>query len=162
MVSRARLGRQNLREAWHQQRVPGPHDFAVRINAARLARADRSRISSPCDTALRARHRRVHRIPRSTFVTIAIRPSLVEAGWRERNHRLLKNRSDLFFARGLDRNSRRLPVGQISWWKRERKRLQRSAFLFLPREPLRAVGRDRQHAHPPIFASSASEISKFA
>src|SRR6266566_6649676 len=83
MVSRARLGRQNLREAWHQQRVPGPHDCAVRINAARLARTDRSRISSPCDTALRARHRRVHRIPRSTFVTIAIRPSVVEAGWRE-------------------------------------------------------------------------------
>src|SRR6266702_1304881 len=121
--------------------MPGPHDFAVRINAARLARADHSRSSKARPAIIsRARHRRVHRIPRSTFVTIAIRPSLVEAGWRERNHRLLKNRSDLFFARGLDRNSRRLPVGQISWWKRERKRLQRSAFLFLPREPLRAVG----------------------
>jgi hypothetical protein len=34
---------------------------------------------SPCDLR-RARHRRVHRIPRSTFVTIAIRPSS-EAGW---------------------------------------------------------------------------------
>jgi hypothetical protein len=32
---------------------------------------------------MRTRHGRVHRIPHSTFVTIAIRPSLVEAGWRE-------------------------------------------------------------------------------
>jgi hypothetical protein len=47
---------------------------------------------SPCDLR-RARHRRVHRIPRSTFVTIAIRPLCSEnlpecangreAGWRE-------------------------------------------------------------------------------
>jgi hypothetical protein len=31
--------------------------------------------ASPCDSRLRARRRRVHRIPRSTSVTIAIRPS---------------------------------------------------------------------------------------
>src|SRR6266550_6866632 len=32
-------------------------------------------LDSPCDSRLRARRRRVHRIPRSTSVTIAIRPS---------------------------------------------------------------------------------------
>jgi hypothetical protein len=37
--------------------APGPHDFTVRINAARQ------------------RHLRVHRIPHPTFVTIAKRPS---------------------------------------------------------------------------------------
>jgi len=25
-----------LRKAWHQQRMPGPHDFAVRFSAVRL------------------------------------------------------------------------------------------------------------------------------
>ena len=45
--------------------VSGPHDFAVRNSRARLAR------------------RRVHRIPHPTFVTIAKRPSLRGAGWRE-------------------------------------------------------------------------------
>jgi hypothetical protein len=39
-----------------------PHDFAVRIGALRLA------------------HLRVHRSPRSTFVTIAKRPSWRSAG----------------------------------------------------------------------------------
>jgi hypothetical protein len=37
--------------------VSGPHDFAVRLGVTRQ------------------RHRRVHRIPLSTFVTIAKRPS---------------------------------------------------------------------------------------
>jgi hypothetical protein len=32
---------------------------------------------------MRTRHRRVHRIPHPTFVTIAIRPSLVEAGQQD-------------------------------------------------------------------------------
>ena len=45
--------------------VSGPHDFAVRNSRARLAL------------------RRVHRIPHPTFVTIAKRPSLRGAGWRE-------------------------------------------------------------------------------
>ena len=45
--------------------VSGPHDFAVRNSRARLA------------------HRRVHRIPHPTFVTIAKRPSLRGTGWRE-------------------------------------------------------------------------------
>jgi hypothetical protein len=45
--------------------MSGPHDFAVRKISAFVFRAAR-----------------VHRIPRSTFVTIAIRPSLIEAGRR--------------------------------------------------------------------------------
>jgi hypothetical protein len=61
--------------------VPGPHALTVRNSAVRLARPDHSRISSPCDD-LRARRCRVHRIPRSTFVTIAIRPS-----WSRRDAR---------------------------------------------------------------------------
>src|SRR6266700_6621549 len=39
--------------------------------------------------------------PASTFVTIAIRPSVVEAGWRETCHRFLKNRS-YFLPKHLD------------------------------------------------------------
>jgi hypothetical protein len=54
---------------------------------------------------LHARHHRVHRIPHPTFVTIAIRPSS-QGGMARTNHRFLKNRSDLFLLRGLDRNSR--------------------------------------------------------
>jgi hypothetical protein len=42
-----------------------PHDFAVRVDALRLAQL------------------RVHRNPRSTFVTIAKRPSSKSAGWPE-------------------------------------------------------------------------------
>ena len=63
--------------------APEPHDFSVRDTAARLARRDRSRVASPCDH-LRTRPCRVHRIPHSTFVTIAIRPlSMRRDGWRE-------------------------------------------------------------------------------
>src|SRR6266700_3007197 len=52
-------------------------------NAARLARLSRSLTSCPAlrshahTTSSRPPH------PASTFVTIAIRPSVVEAGWRE-------------------------------------------------------------------------------
>jgi hypothetical protein len=60
--------------------MPGPHDFAVRDNIARLAPPIAHEFASPCDHLSRARRRRVHRIPRSTSVTIAIRPS-DEAGW---------------------------------------------------------------------------------
>src|SRR6478736_5191543 len=38
---RTRLGRQSLRKAWHQQRMPGPHDFAVRSDL-------RQRFDQPC------------------------------------------------------------------------------------------------------------------
>jgi hypothetical protein len=37
----------------HQQRVPGPHDFAVRFSAVRLARLDRSQASSTRPATIR-------------------------------------------------------------------------------------------------------------
>src|SRR5579864_2090028 len=55
----------------------------------------------PCDL-MRTRHRRVHRIPRSTFVTIAIRPSWVEAGCEKEATDLGSTQSGKFFAGGLD------------------------------------------------------------
>ena len=79
----ARLGRLRLRSTWHQQRMPGPHDFAVRSDlnqpfsrpcAARrvLAKALKRRSSArrsiahretrPAITSARQRCR-VHRIP---------------------------------------------------------------------------------------------------
>src|SRR5690349_24297132 len=57
---------------------PGPHAFAVRGCLVRLTSA------------------RVHRIPRSTSVTIAKRPS-DERGTAGMNHRLLKNGREIFF-----------------------------------------------------------------
>jgi hypothetical protein len=62
----------------------GPHDFAVRFQAAR--------------------HRpiHVHRIPRSTSVTIAIRPSS-EAGRRQDAGDLGRAETTIFFRAGLDR-----------------------------------------------------------
>jgi hypothetical protein len=70
----------------------GPHDFAVRVDA------------------IRRWHLRVHRISRPTFVTIAKRPS-----YRVRDGGDLPDgTSKIFFARGLDTNFAKLPVGQIS------------------------------------------------
>jgi hypothetical protein len=87
----------------------GPHDFSVRGSLAQkpfdelgtslaeaLAKADQRRSSArrgvthgfssaPCDPRSRARRCRVHRIPRSTSVTIAIRPSQ-RGGTRHRRH----------------------------------------------------------------------------
>ncbi len=62
---------------------PGPHDFAVR------------------DGIVRPTMRHVHRIPRSTFVTTAKRPS-DEHGTAGVNHRLLKNGRRIFLQEGLD------------------------------------------------------------
>src|SRR5882724_6727580 len=99
--------------------MPGPHDFAVRDHAVRLARSDRSRVSSTRPATATARttpSRPPHPIP--TSVTIAIRPS---CGMRRRNYKfdLGLRRSEIFFARGLDRKfrtKRDLPVGQITSW----------------------------------------------
>jgi hypothetical protein len=92
--------------------MPGPHDFAVRVCAVRL----RAVLSLTSDLALRSPcaptlPRPPHPVP--TSVTIREAP-LMRDGMARRNHVFLKNRSDLFFARGLDRNSRTLPVGQIT------------------------------------------------
>jgi hypothetical protein len=48
--------------AWHQQRVSGPHGFAVRFGVVRLARRLIAHGKPPCDNAARRRCR-VHRIP---------------------------------------------------------------------------------------------------
>jgi hypothetical protein len=68
--------------AWHQQRVSGPHGFAVRRNIVRLRAAGLLTSRSPPCNDLRARRCRVHRIPCPTTVTIMIRPSC-GPGWGE-------------------------------------------------------------------------------
>jgi len=65
------------------------------VSAKRLCRASASLVSWS---------RRVHRIPRPTFVTIAKRPS-IGSGICEDNHSVLKNGSEIFFTKGLDINS---------------------------------------------------------
>src|ERR1700751_5612223 len=75
--------------------APGPHDFAVRDDAARLT----------------AHPRPSHSAPR--FVTIAIRPSCRRGtGTTYGKSEFLK--SGIFLRAGLDRNSRRPPDGQIT------------------------------------------------
>jgi len=51
-------------------------------------------------------HPRVHRIPASRILTIAIRPSSIEAGCANYTADFQNSSSDLFFRKGLDRNSR--------------------------------------------------------
>ena len=63
-VCRTRLGSKKPPPTWHQQRMPGPHGFAVRCNRRSSARrriAHGSFANPPCDL-LRARRCRVHRI----------------------------------------------------------------------------------------------------
>jgi hypothetical protein len=94
--------------------MPGPHDFAVRFSAVRLR--DVPSLTSfhpPYDATFRAdaaastaSHPNV-RDDRDT-------PLFGRGGMARINHLFLKNRSDLFFARGLDTSSGRVPVGQIS------------------------------------------------
>src|SRR6266436_7376732 len=62
--------------AWHQQRVSGPHGFAVRFGAVRPARRYRSRETRPA-TPFRADAKASTASP-PAFVTIAIRPSCRE------------------------------------------------------------------------------------
>jgi hypothetical protein len=64
--------------------APGPHDFAVRDRAAR-----------------RSAHPRPPQ-PASRVVTIAIRPSAIEAGWRIANANFWKNERRIFLREGLD------------------------------------------------------------
>jgi hypothetical protein len=47
---------------WHQQRMPGPHGFAVRFSAVRLRAVNRSQETRPAISSARRRCR-VHRIP---------------------------------------------------------------------------------------------------
>jgi hypothetical protein len=69
----------------------------------------------PAITALRTRHRRVHRIPLPTSVTIAIRPSC-GGGTARRNHIFLKNRSDLFLPGHLDSRINVELLGKIRFY----------------------------------------------
>ena len=84
---------------------PGPHDFTVCGSFRQSARPAWYRpagFSGGSGTAsLVARHRRSHRIPPPTSVTTAKRPSC-GGGTGEEKHKLPKNRSKIFFARGLD------------------------------------------------------------
>ena len=125
MVCRARSGDdKNLQRAWHQQRVSGPHGFAVRAPtlAEGLRRALPAKLPArtvevllilraglvheaafngpPCETSARATlPRPPHSTP--TSVTIAIRPS----GGMERaisTGDLGQARSGLFLREGVD------------------------------------------------------------
>jgi hypothetical protein len=92
-------------------------------HAQRVAAA--SLISTPCDRsqahlhgpALPSRRAlwrcRVHRIPRPTSVTIAIRPSVGWDGERSRSD-LGQARTEIFLQMGLDSQFTDLPVGQIN------------------------------------------------
>jgi hypothetical protein len=64
--------------------MPGPHGFAVRNRRTRLM------------------HRRVHRIPHPTFVTIAKRPSLSGTGSGRSIAVSTKTKSKIFLQTGLD------------------------------------------------------------
>ena len=123
--------------------MPGPHDFTVRNTGARLARRFRPLTSclAPRPHAHTTASRPPHPAPR--FVTIGRNAPLHRGGMRETCHRILKNRSKIFFPGGLDRNSRRPPVGQISW---RRGRSSCRAALFYPslRFARRSRGRDRK------------------
>ena len=76
--------------------APGPHGFAVRIGIVR-------RMMPP---------RPSHPAPR--FVTIAIRPSANEAGQRRTYNNFRFWKTEIFLRARIDRNLRRLPVGQIN------------------------------------------------
>jgi hypothetical protein len=74
--------------------APGPHDFVVRVHAARRATQIASIASRPTFVTTRS-----PLLPGWDSVTIII---------------ILKNGSKIFFARGLDRDSQKSLVGQIT------------------------------------------------
>jgi hypothetical protein len=91
--------RQRLRQLSACIGAPGPLDFAVRDHIARLVMC------------------RVHRIPRSTSVTTAKRPSCKHGTRQEKptNHADAK---PLFFARGLDYPNQLEVIGEIRFLAR--------------------------------------------
>jgi len=86
--------------------VPGPHGFAVRGRLRQRHATGpvpvRRSFGESGPASLVQRHRRVHRIPRSTSVTTAKRPS-DERGTAGANHIFLKTGRRIFFAAGPDR-----------------------------------------------------------
>jgi hypothetical protein len=87
--------------AWHQQRMPGPHGFAVRNNVVRPARC----CSLTEKTALRTHSRAdaaASTASSPAFVTIAIRPSCRERTGRAGSADLPDTLSGIFLREGLD------------------------------------------------------------
>ena len=90
----------------------------------------------------------VHRIPRPTSVTIAIRPSCGHRMARGHKDDLPDGESELFLRKGLDRVFAKLPDGQIregrtlnntlghESWSNYRQVLAAVAFLFCLSEPI--------------------------
>jgi hypothetical protein len=98
---------------WHQQRVPGPHGFAVRNNIVRLRAVDHSRVfRQPALRSHRAPDAAASTASHPASVTIAIRPSGGRDGERSRTD-LGQAGTEIFLEMGLDSRMTDLPVGQI-------------------------------------------------
>jgi hypothetical protein len=103
VVSVASAMRQHCRRLDISVGISGPHDFAVR----EFARSSAEQIL-------------VHRIPRPTSVTIAIRPSFRARDAGASKGDLPVGESKIFLNEGMDRSKREqgdLPVGQITFWR---------------------------------------------
>jgi hypothetical protein len=86
--------------AWHQQRVSGPHGFAVRNKRRRLAHCRPLTETAPRTTLCADAAASTASPP--AFVTIAIRPSCRERTGRAGSADLPDGESEIFFAKGLD------------------------------------------------------------
>ena len=78
--------------------APGPHDFAVRVDAAR------------------PQHLRVHRMPASRVVTFAIRP-LAEAGCQAILLLFRKLQAEYFLTTSLTSPGSLIPLGKFRFWR---------------------------------------------
>jgi hypothetical protein len=94
--------------AWHQQRMPGPHDFAVRNNAARLAcRSSLTRLQArPAISVARTTSSSRPPHPAPNVRDDRDTPLVFGTGCANDKFDLGISRSDLFLLRGLDKNSR--------------------------------------------------------
>ena len=96
--------------------MPEPHAFAVRNNAARLARINRSQ---PQDKARdrpaipRARNAIASTATRTPRIVTTRTPLFDEAGWRVKEADLLKMKSAIFLPRNLDDPNRVEMAGEI-------------------------------------------------
>ena len=73
-------------------------------------------LDSPCDSRLRARRRRVHRIPRSTSVTIAIRPS-DEAGQAKQAIDRARRKANCFLRRDWTTQISLMRLDKSPFWR---------------------------------------------
>ena len=97
--------------AWHQQRVSGPHGFAVRFSAVRPARRYRSRETRPA-TPFRADAAASTASP-PAFVTTRDRPSCRERTGRAGSADLPDGERGIFFTARLDRFLLICPSGAV-------------------------------------------------